>query len=405
MDRHERLAILAESATGDREHGLPNGTGKPDPAVGIRKVYLPGGGSTNIMRVMQTNACSLSCGYCPFHAAARLKRVALAPEEVASTFMEANRSGLAQGLFLTSGIPGKPARTMDRMLAAVEILRRKEGFRGYVHIKALPGAEPAQIERAAKRANRVSMNLEGPGDTYVRKLAKEKDFDGDMLPKIELAGRLMGEARNRRHSGQVRPAGTTTQFVVGATGEIDQEILGLVSRLERQRLLHHAHFSAFQPVAGTPMQGERAVPMRREFRLYQAEHLLRRYGFGFDELPFESSGNLPLDLDPKTAWAHRHPELFPLEVASAPYEVLVRVPGIGPKAALTLLRERRHSLIRSSQDLRRMGVQTAQASHFLALRGHRLAAAPKPLQLRLFPHGEHLPKGALQTSTPPCAYR
>src|SRR5574341_988611 len=164
MDRHQRLAILAEAATGDREHGLPSGTGQPDPAVGIRKVFLPGGGSTNIMRVMQTNACSLSCGYCPFHAGAKLKRAVLAPEEVATSFMEAHREGLAQGLFLTSGIPGRPARMMDKMLAAVEILRRKEGFQGYVHIKMLPGAETAQIEQATRLANRVSINLEGPGD-------------------------------------------------------------------------------------------------------------------------------------------------------------------------------------------------------------------------------------------------
>ena len=201
MDRYERLAVLAQAATGDREHGLPSGTGKPDPAVGIRKVQLPGGGSTSIMRVMQTNACSLSCGYCPFHAAAKLERVALAPEEVATTFMEAHRKGLAQGLFLTSGIPGRGVRMIDRMLAALEILRRKEGFRGYLHIKMLPGAEAAQVERAAKLANRVSINLEAPGDAYVRRLAKEKDFSGELLPKLELAGRLLRKARHEGRSG------------------------------------------------------------------------------------------------------------------------------------------------------------------------------------------------------------
>jgi predicted DNA-binding helix-hairpin-helix protein len=405
MDRYEKLAVLSEAATGDREHGLPSGTGKPDPAVGIRKVQLPGGGTTNIMRIMQTNACSLSCGYCPFHAGAKLKRVALAPEEVASTFMEANRKGLARGLFLTSGIPGKPTRMMDRMLAAVEILRRKEDFPGYVHLKVLPGAEPAQIERATQLANRISINLEGPGDGHVRRLAKEKDLSGDILPKLEMAGRLLWEAKRERSPDEVRPAGTTTQFVVGATGEADREILGLVARLERHQLLHHAHFSAFQPVAGTPMEGERAVPLLREFRLYQAEHLLRQYSFTFDELPFGQDGNLPLDQDPKTAWALRRPESFPLEVMTAPYQLLVRVPGIGPKTASTLLRERRHTLIRGSEDLNRMGVDSARAAYFLTLRGRRLATTPQPLQPRLFPYGEHLPRGPLHTATPPCAYR
>jgi len=405
MDRYERLAVLAQAATGDREHGLPSGTGKPDPAVGIRKVQLPGGGSTSIMRVMQTNACSLSCGYCPFHAAAKLERVALAPEEVATTFMEAHRKGLAQGLFLTSGIPGRGVRMIDRMLAALEILRRKEGFRGYLHIKMLPGAEAAQVERAAKLANRVSINLEAPGDAYVRRLAREKDFSGELLPKLELAGRLLRKARHEGRSGDVRPAGTTTQFVVGASGEKDQEILGVVSRLEGQRLLHHAHFSAFQPVAGTPMEGERAVPLTREFRLYQAEHLLRQYAFRLDELPFKPDGNLPLDRDPKTAWAMLRPDLFPLDVQKAPYDLLLRVPGIGPKTAAALARERRHTLIRGSEDLKHLGVDTPRAAYFLSLRGRRLAATPEPLQLRLFPHGKHLPRGPLVTATPPCAYR
>jgi len=178
-----------------------------------------------------------------------------------------------------------------------------------------------------------------------------------------------------------------------------------VARLEGQRLLHHAHFSAFQPVAGTPMEGERATPMAREFRLYQAEHLLRQYAFRFDELPFGSDGNLPLDHDPKTAWALRQADAFPLEVQTAPYEVLLRVPGIGPKTAGALVRERRRTLLRGVEDLRRLGVDTSRAAYFLAMRGRRLASAPEPLQLRLFPHGQHLPRVTLRTATPPCAYR
>jgi predicted DNA-binding helix-hairpin-helix protein len=269
----------------------------------------------------------------------------------------------------------------------------------------LPGAEPAQVEQATRLANRVSINLEGPGDAFVRRLAKEKDFSGDVLPKLEQAGRLLRAARYERSPAEVRPAGTTTQFVVGATGEKDQEILGLVARLEGRHLLHHAHFSAFQPVAETPMEGERAVPLMREFRLYQAEHLLRQYSFTFDELPFQPNGNLPLDHDPKTAWALAMPERFPLEAMTAPYQLLVRVPGIGPKTASTLIRERRRTHIRGLQDLKNLGVETARAAYFLTLRGRRLASTPQPLQLRLFPYGEHLPRGPLHTATPPCAYR
>lgn len=391
------MAILAEAAADDREHGLPKGRDRPGDPVGITRVRLPGGGSTQIMRVMQTNACSLSCGYCPTFCGGKVRRTALAPEEVATTFMEAHRARLAQGLFLTSGVPGRPARAMDRMLAAVEILRRKEGYRGYIHVKLLPGAEAAQVEEAARLANRVSINLEGPGDAYVRRLARDKDFSGDLLPKLETAGRLLRDGS--------RQGSTTTQFVVGPAGEKDREILSLVARLERQRLLHHAHFSAFQPVVGTPMEGEQSTPATREFRLYQAEHLLRQYGFNFEEIPFDADGNLPLEYDPKTAWALSHDEHFPLEVGRAPYELLLRVPGVGPKAALTLVRERRRSVFRGPEDLRQIGVDTVRAGYFLALRGRRLAPRLPAHQLRLFPHGRHLTQAAWKTPVPPCAFR
>ncbi|MBI1846148.1 MAG: hypothetical protein HYR86_04135 [Candidatus Rokubacteria bacterium] len=354
---------------------------------------------------MQTNACSLSCGYCPTFCGGKVKRTGLAPEEVATTFMEAHRKGLAQGLFLTSGVPGRAVRMMDRMLASLQILRQREGFRGYVHVKVLPGAETAQVEEASRLATRVSANLEAPGDGYVRARAREKDFGGDLLPKLMLAGRLARDSREQRRRDGMPTAGTTTQFVVGAAGERDRETLGLVARLERERMLHHAHFSAFQPVAGTPMEGAPGTPAVRKLRLYQAEHLLRQYGFGFDELVFGEDGNLPLDDDPKTAWALAHPEHFPLDVLHAPHELLLRVPGLGPKAAAAVIAQRRRVVLRGARDLRRLGVDTARAAHFLALRGRRLAPAPPARQLRLFPHGQHLPQSPFKTAVPPCAYR
>jgi predicted DNA-binding helix-hairpin-helix protein len=247
------------------------------------------------------------------------------------------------------------------------------------------------------------VNLEGPTDRHVSTLAKEKNLTGDLLPKLELAGRLYREAREEGRPG---PRGsTTTQFVVGAVGERDREVLGLVARLERQRLLHHAHFSAFQPVAGTPFEGLAPTPAARESRLYQAEHLLRDYGFAFDELAFEADGNLPLDHDPKTAWALAHPETFPLEVTRAPLELLLRVPGVGPKAARTIVQVRRHTHLRGPADLRRLGVDTVRAGFYVALHGRRLAPAPAPWQLRLFAPGDHLTQAPFRTPVPPCAYR
>jgi predicted DNA-binding helix-hairpin-helix protein len=356
------------------------------------------------MRVMQTNACSLTCGYCPTFCGGRVRRTALSPEEVARTFMESHRAGVAQGLFLTSGVPGWAPRAVDRMLGAIEILRKREGFGGYVHIKMLPGAEREQVALATRLATRVSVNLEGPSDAVVRGLAPEKDFSGDLLPSLVLAGRLAREARLEGRPG-VAAAGTTTQFVVGARGEQDREILSVVAGLERGGLLHHAHFSAFQPVEGTPMEGLRPTPAAREWRLYQADHLLRQYGFRVEELIFGSDGNLTLERDPKTAWALAHVEQFPVPLERAPYELLLRVPGIGPRGARRLVTERGRVLPRDARDLQRLGVDAARAGYFLTMRGRRVRSAMPAEQLRLFPPGGHLTQGAWRTAVPPCAYR
>jgi predicted DNA-binding helix-hairpin-helix protein len=407
MDLRRRMELLTEAALPDREQGMPGYRrsvavgGRPLTSMGIAQARMPGGGSINLMRVMQTNACSLSCGYCPTYCGGKVPRATVSPEEIATTFMDVNRKGLAQGLFLTSGVPGRATRATDRMLATLDLLRRREGFRGYIHVKLLPGAEAAQVEAAARLATRISVNLEGATDAQVRELAREKDLSGDLLPKLELAGRLYRDARD-----EGRPGGsTTTQFVVGATGERDRQILELVARLERRRLLHHAHFSAFQPVAGTPFEDRAPAPAVREARLYQAEHLLRDYGFDFGELAFGADGNLPLEHDPKTAWALAHPERFPLEVLRAPLELLVRVPGVGPKAARALVHARRRATPRDGRDLRRLGVDTVRAGYYLTLRGRRLAPAPAPHQLRLFAPGAHLTQAPFRTPVPPCAYR
>src|SRR5262247_457173 len=355
MDLRRRMELLTEAALPDREQGMPKYRrsvpvgNRPITSMGIAQARLPGGGSINLMRVMQTNACSLSCGYCPTYCGGKVPRATVSPEEIATTFMDVNRKGLAQGLFLTSGVPGRATRATDSTLA------------------------------------------------------KEKNLTGDLLPKLELAGRLYRQAREEGGPG---PRGsTTTQFVVGAVGEKDQEVLRLVARLEGQRLLHHAHFSAFQPVVGTPFEDRAPTPAARESRLYQAEHLLREYGFGVEELAFETTGNLPLEHDPKTAWALAHPERFPLDVTRAPLELLLRVPGLGPKAARTIVQLRRRAVLRDLGDLRRVGVDTLRAGYYLTLHGRRLAPRPAPHQLRLFAPGDHLTQAPFRTPVPPCAYR
>jgi predicted DNA-binding helix-hairpin-helix protein len=403
MDIRRRMEILSAGASLDRESGAVLPATARGTSMNVTTVRMPGGGATRLVRVMQTNACSLTCGYCPTFAGGTMRRVTLAPEEVVRAFMELQRRGLADGLFLTSGVPGRAVRAMDRMLATAELLRRREGFRGYLHLKALPGAEPAQIEAAAMLASRVSVNLEAPTDTALRALSPEKQLAQDLLPKLELAGRL---ARTHRGSPSPFPlTAPTTQFVVGAAGERDREILGVVARLEGERLLHHAHFSAFQPVAGTPLEQQPGTPAVREARLYQAEHLLRDYGYRFDDLVFDARGNLPLDEDPKTAWVRAHPEYFPLAVERAPFELLLRVPGLGVTTARRLVTERHRTIIRSAVDLRRLGVDTTRAAFYLTLGGRRLAAGPRATQLRLFAPGQHLTQAPFRTAVPPCAYR
>src|SRR5256712_3382715 len=249
MDLRTRVTILSES--GDRD-GPAGALMHPGDPVGITRVRHPGHGATRLMRIMQTNACSLSCGYCPTFCGGKVRRTFLSPEEVARVFRDAHRAGLADGLFLTSGVPGRPAKMTDRMLAAVDLLRRREDFQGYVHLKLLPGAEPAQVETAVRLASRVSINLEAPGAAYVRALAREKDFAGDLLPNLELAGRLMLERRQEQAPSRFAAVGTTTQFVVGAAGEPDRGILDVVTRPARPRPPHPTLFRAFHPAVSTP---------------------------------------------------------------------------------------------------------------------------------------------------------
>src|SRR3989449_811148 len=302
MDLRTRVTVLSESHDQD---GPPGARMLPGDPVGITRVRYPGHGSTRLMRIMQTNACSLSCGYCPTFCGGNVRRTYLAPEEVARVFMDAHRKGLADGLFLTSGVPGRGDRMTDRMLAAVELLRRREGFRGYVHLKLLPGAQAAQVEEAARLVSRISVNLESATDGYVRALSREKDLSGDLLPKLRQAGQLLLDRRREQRPLPWAQAGTTTQFVVGAAGERDQEILGVGARLERERLLHHAHFSAFQPGGGTPIENAPPKPPGRGLRLFQAEHPLRQYGFAAGELrrrrPPISSGSSPT----ASTWSRR----------------------------------------------------------------------------------------------------
>ncbi len=381
-DLQQKLDTLMSLATHDRE-GLPprlrnaQGGGVLRP-LNIRQLRPRAGFRTSLLRILMTNACSYNCHYCPMRRDRPMRRALLKPEELVRIFLGAHRRGWCQGLFVTTGIPGRPVHVMDDLIQALELLREKHRFGGYIHVKLVPGAEPAQIDRLTSLASRVSLNFEAPCGASLASIAPDKSFGTTMENFQRVRGLVLGEREARaagRPADPLHPggaAGMTMQFVVGATPDTDRTLLGTVTDLRKEGAVHHAHFSAFRPISDTPMENAPAAPALREHRLYQASHLLADYGFSPDEVVYQPGGNLPLALDPKVAWALAHPERFPVDVGSGSLEELVRVPGVGPLAARRVLAERAGTVIRGLADLRRLGVVTTRAAGFLTLRGRRL---------------------------------
>jgi predicted DNA-binding helix-hairpin-helix protein len=291
-------------------------------------------------------------------------------------------------LFITTGIPGRPVKVIDDLITVLELLRVRHRYGGYVHVKMPPGGEPAQIERLTALASRVSINLEAPCGQSLTQIAPEKNFSTTLVSLERARTRVVetrDEARVGRPSDPLLPggmAGMTMQFVVGATPDDDRSILGRVTDLYAGGGIHHAHFSAFRPIRDTPMESTRAAPLLREHRLYQADYLLRQYGFTPGEVVFEKDGNLPLTLDPKVAWALAHPDRFPVEVKLASVEELLRVPGIGPRSARRIVAER--GTVRALGDLKKLGVVGDRAAGFLTLGGRRLRDGRWSEQLTLW---------------------
>jgi predicted DNA-binding helix-hairpin-helix protein len=275
-----------------------------------------------------------------------------------------------RGLFLSSGIVGGGVKAMDPMLATVELLRTKYQYTGYVHLKIMPGAEPAQVEQALRLADRVSINLEGANAGRLAALAPGKDFEGELLGAMRCAHQLaQGFSFDRLMTGPAKPPSLVTQFVVGPAGESDRELLTTADQLYRELKLARAYYSGFNPIPGTPLAGAAPTPVLREHRLYQADWLLRFYGFGLEELPFDSNDALPADADPKLAWARRHLAGRPVEVNRASRRELLRVPGIGPRSADAILRARRQGCLRDLADLRALGAVAGRAAPFVLLDG------------------------------------
>jgi predicted DNA-binding helix-hairpin-helix protein len=381
-DLEQKLDILMSLAVDDRE-GLPprlshtKSVGALRP-LNIRSLRPAPGMKMSLLRILMTNACSYNCHYCPMRRDRPMPRTLLKPEELVRIFLGAHQRGWCEGLFITTGIPGRPVKVMDDLIEVLELLRERHQFSGYIHVKLVAGSETSQIDRLTALASRVSLNFEAPCGKSLARIAPEKSFstalqDFERVRSLvirERAEQAHGKPRDPLHPGGA--SGMTMQFVVGATADTDRSLLQTITRLKAPGGVHHPQFSAFRPISDTPMEGVPAAPALREHRLYQAAHLLGSYGFTPEEVVYEPGGNLPLALDPKSSWALAHPELFPVEVQRASYEELLRVPGIGPKAARRLAEHRSSVVVRGLADLRKLGVITNRAGGFLTLRGKRL---------------------------------
>jgi predicted DNA-binding helix-hairpin-helix protein len=343
--------------------------------IHIYPAALPNGRRIKLLKTLLSSACERDCYYCPFRAGRDMRRASFQPEQFARLFMQLHEGDIANGIFLSSGLIGGGMRSQDRLLDTAGILRRRLGFRGYLHLKILPGAEYSQVEQAMQLADRVSINLEAPTDRSLSQLAPHKQFTQELLQP------LIWMQQIRRGPGQFKTwtghwPSSVTQFVVGGADESDLELLAMTDRLMQMAGLQRAYFSPFHPVPGTPLEQHPATLLAREQHLYQASYLLRDYGFVLEELPFEPDGSLPTRSDPKQVWAEKNLADSPLEVNRADRQSLLRVPGIGPRAAAAILEARRLGRIRDASTLVKLGIAAQRAVPFLVFDGRRPMVQP-----------------------------
>ena len=403
----QKLAILSDAAKYDASCASSGGEKRDSrdgkgigstTGSGICHAYAPDGRCISLLKILMTNFCIYDCAYCINRVSSNVERARFSPEEVIELTLEFYRRNYIEGLFLSSGIIRSPDDTMADMVRIVKTLREEHGFRGYIHLKTIPDAAPHLIEEAGRHADRLSINVELPTDKAVRDYAPEKN--PDQIRKSMADVRVLREAgRDKTYRGRkatrFAPAGQSTQMIVGADGANDATILKTSTRLYSSYRLGRVYYSAFSPIpdasATLPLI---QPPLMREHRLYQADWLMRFYGFDAAEITAaQPDGNLDLTLDPKLAWALEHRALFPVDVNHADREMLLRVPGFGTKTVGRILASRRHRSVRW-EDLQRMGANLKNARSFITLPGWRakhldaadLRArfAPPPEQLALF---------------------
>lgn len=381
MELREKLRILSDAAkydaactsSGVNKAGRHGSIGSAA-ACGICHTFAGDGRCISLLKVLLTNVCVYDCAYCVNRRSHDVPRAAFTPRELAQLTIDFYRRNYIEGLFLSSAVAGSPDATTERMIETLRLLRNTYRFNGYIHAKALPGTDPALIQALGLLADRLSVNIELPSARSLTRLAPEKTKAAILAPMKQLQ---QGITENRydliryRETPRFVPAGQSTQIIIGASAESDRQILCLTSSLYRKFQLKRVFYSAYIPATSSPLLPDlKTPPLWREHRLYQADWLLRFYGFNANELFDEEHSDLSFFLDPKCCWALRHPERFPLEVNRAPYEALLRVPGVGIKSAWRILNARRVARL-SWNTLSRLGVTLKRARYFLLCQGRR----------------------------------
>ena len=374
MDIRRKLEILADAAkydascassSTDRRTSRTGGIGSTT-GMGICHSYAPDGRCISLLKILLTNACALDCLYCVNRASSNVPRARFTVEEVVRITLDFYRRNYIEGLFLSSGIIRSPDYTMEAVVRVARTLRQDHGFRGYIHLKTIPDADERLVAEAGRWADRLSINVELPTVDGLARLAPEKDAGAIRRTMARVRLRLDERAAERK-APRFAPAGQSTQMIVGADGADDRTILRASADLYSGYRLRRVYYSAYSPIP----DASRALPpvpppLVREHRLYQADWLIRFYGFAAGEITEDGAGMLALDIDPKLAWALRHRGRFPVDPNRATREELLRVPGLGRKAVDRILASRRHRAIRAD-DLLRLRVPLSRAAPFLDL--------------------------------------
>jgi predicted DNA-binding helix-hairpin-helix protein len=366
----QKLEILSADAqydlacacgTGKDEHRQRSGEGK-----WVYPVTLPSGGKSVLFKTLLSNVCSNDCKYCPLREQMDVRRCSLSPDETAKVFLDYYDRRKVFGLFLSSGVAGTPDASMDRLNRVAGLLRKKYRFKGYIHLKIIPGASDAAVEQAVSLASAVSLNIETPGEKSLAQLSQKKNYIRDIIEPIKLISRLTARGSRYQRIKQ------TTQFIVGAADERDAQIVKYMYGLYERLRMHRVYFSAYQKGLGDEsIAGERVEPggspdvLMREHRLYQVDFLLRKYGFAESDITFETNGNLSLTIDPKETWANKHPEFYPVNINRSPKSSLLRVPGLGPVTVQRILQRRKQGRIHSMDEVGKVGVRLRKAREYV----------------------------------------